>query len=94
MSEISMNEQECQRDMLCRIHKWLDMLEERIVLLLHAHEPQELKASECEQAITRHLVLLLRLMHLRQQHAASIPTPGEQALLDALLRGIDEDERV
>ncbi len=94
MTEIPMNEQECQQDMLRRMHKWLDMLEERIVLLLHVHEPQELKASECEMAISRHLVLLLRLLHLRQQNATIAPSPGEQALLDALLRGIDEDERV
>ena len=82
--------QESQQDIVQRAQKWLNVLEERIILLLHAHEPQALKPGECEQAISRYLVLLIRLLQLRQQHAETASTSGEQALLDALLRGIDE----
>src|SRR5579875_2160058 len=82
--------QESQQDIVQRAQKWLNVLEERIILLLHAHEPQALKPGECEQAISRYLVLLIRLLQLRQQHAETAHPIGEQALLDALLRGIDE----
>lgn len=82
--------QESQQDIVLRAQKWLNVLEERIILLLHAHEPQALKPGECEQAISRYLVLLIRLLQLRQQHAETAHPIGEQALLDALLRGIDE----
>lgn len=96
MSELSpgpttpVTAQECQQDIMQRSQKWLAVLEERIIMLLHAHEPQALKPGECEQAISRYLVLLIRLLQLRQQHAETATPSGEQALLDALLRGIDE----
>lgn len=96
MSEIStglttpITAQECQQDIMQRSQKWLAVLEERIIMLLHAHEPQALKPGECEQAISRYLVLLIRLLQLRQQHAETETSSGEQALLDVLLRGIDE----
>ncbi len=96
MSELSANPttpitaQECQQDIMQRSQKWLAVLEERIIMLLHAHEPEALKPGECEQAIGRYLVLLIRLLQMRQQHAETEATSGEQALLDALLRGIDE----
>ena len=82
--------QECQQDIMQRSQKWLAVLEERIIMLLRAHEPQALKPGECEQAISRYLVLLIRLLQMRQQHAEMETPAGEQALLDALLRGIDE----
>lgn len=88
--DMPMNAQDCQQDMLRRMHKWLTVLEERIVLLLHVHEAETLKPGECEQAISRHLVLLLRLLQLRQQHAETRNTASEQALLEALLHGSDD----
>lgn len=91
MSEIPINEQECREDVLRRIHKWLTALEERIVLLMNANDMTSMKPGECEMAISRHLALLLRLLQLRQQYAEAVPSPGEQALLDALLRGMDEE---
>jgi hypothetical protein len=90
MSEIPLNEQECREDVLHRIHKWLTALEERIVMLMHANDIESMKPGECEQAISRHLALLLRLLQLRQQYAEAVPSAGEQALLDALLRGVDD----
>ncbi len=91
MQEIPMNEQECQQDVLKRTHKWLDALEQRIILLMNANDVTEMKPGECEQAISRHLMLILRLLQLRQQHAQAATSPGEQALLDALLRGMDDE---
>lgn len=91
MTDIPMNEQECQQDVLQRVHKWLGVLEERIVMLIHANEPEAMKPGECEQAISRHLLLMVRLLQLRQQYAQASPSAGEQALLDALLRGMDDE---
>ena len=91
MSEIPMDEKECQQDVLQRTHKWLDALEQRVILLMNANDLTEMKPGECEQAISRHLMLMLRLLQLRQQHAQAAATPGEQALLDAILRGLDEE---
>lgn len=91
MSDIPFTEQECQQDILQRVHKWLSVLEERIILLMHAHEPEALKPGECEQAISRHLVLMLRLLQLRQQYAEARSSSGEQALLDALLGGMNSE---
>ena len=86
-----LNEQECRDDVLRRIHKWLIALEERIVLLMQVNDIEAMKPGECEQAISRHLALLLRLLQLRQQYAEAVPSAGEQALLDALMRGMDEE---
>ena len=91
MSNIPMDEQECQQDVLQRTHKWLNALEDRIVLLMNANDITKMKPAECEQAISRHLMLLLRLLQLRQQHSQAAASPGEQALLDAILRGMDDE---
>ncbi len=91
MLDAPMNEQECQQDVLRRTHKWLTVLEERIILLMNANDISDMKPGECEQAISRHLMLLLRLLQLRQQHAQAMVSPGEQALLDALLRDMDDE---
>lgn len=88
MTNIPMNAEECQQDMLRRVHKWLLALEERIVLLLQATDLEAMKPGECEQAVSRHLMMLLRLMQLRQQYAEA-SSKDEQALFDALLRGVD-----
>lgn len=91
MSDIPVNEQECREDVLQRTHKWLTTLEERIILLMNANDIDAMKPGECEQAISRHLTLLLRMLQVRQQFAEAVPSAGEQALLDALLRGMDEE---
>lgn len=87
---IPLNEQECQQDILQRVHKWLNVLEERVILLLHAHDPEALKPGECEQAISRHLILMLRLLQLRQQYVQMRASRGEQSALDAFLRSLEE----
>jgi len=88
---IPMNAEECQQDMLRRVHKWLVALEERIIMLLQANDLEAMKPGEREQAVSRHLMMLFRLMQLRQQYAEATPTDGEQRLFDALLRGIDDE---
>ena len=90
MSDIPINEQECREDVLLRTHKWLTALEERIILLMNANDIDAMKPGECEQAISRHLALLLRMLQVRQQYAEAVPSAGEQALLDALLQSMDE----
>jgi hypothetical protein len=88
--DVPMTAMECQQDMLRRLSKWLLLLEERIILLLHAREEETLKPGEREQAISRYLVLLLRLLQLRQQHAVTPSPQGGQALIDALLQSVDD----
>lgn len=91
MSKFPMDEKECQQDTLHRIHNWLNVLEQRTADLLHVNEPTTLKPGEREQAISRHLLLILRLLQVRQQYAQASPSAGEQALLDALLRDFEDD---
>ena len=86
MSQSSIDEQ----DTVQRLNTWLTVLEERIVALLKGNDPETMKPSEREQAASRHLAMLLRLLQLRQKFAQPEPSPGEQALLDALFRGDDE----
>ena len=86
MSQSSIDEQNTVQ----RLNTWLTVLEERIVALLQGNDPETMKPSEREQAASRHLAMLLRLLQLRQKFAQPEPSPGEQALLDALLRGDDE----
>lgn len=90
MSSIPMDERECQEDALQRIHIWLGMLEGRIYALLNENNPEQMKSSEREQAASRYLMLMIRLVQLRRQYAEAAPSAGEQALLDVLLRGMDE----
>lgn len=91
MSNIHTNEQDCQQDALRRLNGWLNVLEERISELLGTNDFESMKLAEREQAASRHLMLTLRLLQLRQQYAQASPSAGEQALLDALFRGMDED---
>ena len=88
-SMIPMNAEECRQDIMRRVHKWLIALEERIVMLLQANNLEAMKPGECEQAVSRHLMMLVRLMQLRQQYAEARPAANEQSLFDALLRGVD-----
>ena len=91
MTTIPLDETECQQDALQRLNRWINALEERICVLLGTNDVDTMKPGEREQAATRHLMLMLRLLQLRQQYAEPKPSPGEQALLDALLRGMDDE---
>ena len=88
-AEIPLSEQACQQDILRRVHQWLGVLEQRIVALLQAHDPEAMKPGECEQAISRHLVLMIRLLQLRQQYVQVRASASDQALFDALLSGVE-----
>ena len=87
MNTTPTNEQECQQDTLQRLHNWLGVLEKRIIELLEATEPALLKPGEREQAASRHLLLVLRLLQFRQQHTEISSPANDQALLDAILGG-------
>jgi len=86
MSQSPLDEQECREDTTRRLNAWLTVLEERIVALLQDNDPETMKPGEREQAASRHLAMLLRLLQLRQKFAQPETSPGEQALLDALFR--------
>ena len=68
MSEKTLKEEECLQDMLCRLQKLLDMLKGRIDVL-HDTTPEEqnMRPGEYEQAIDRHIALMLRMLQMRQQ---------------------------
>lgn len=85
------DEQECQQDTVRRLNMWLNALEERVIQLLQSCDPQEMKPAEREMAVSRHLALMLRFLQLRQKCAMTTASPGEQALLDAILKGLEED---
>jgi hypothetical protein len=84
------NEQDCQQDTLRRINYWLGILEQRIQTLLRHNDPETMKPGEREQAISRHLMLTMRLLSLRQQYAKARASAEEQALMDALMQGLEE----
>ncbi len=86
MSQLLVEEQDTAR----RLNSWITVLEERIVVLLQGNNPETLKPVEREQAASRHLAMLLRLLQMRQKFAQPEPSPGEQAFLAALFRSDDE----
>ena len=88
---MSIDEQEWQQDALRRVDSWLNTLEQRITALLQANDPQALKPGECEQAVSRHLAMALRLLQWRQKLTQGGSAPGEQDMLHALLQGLPDD---
>ena len=85
------NEQDCQQDTMRRINYWLRVLEERIQTLLRHNDPETMKPGEREQAVSRHLMLTMRLLSLRQQYARAQAAAAEQSLMDALMHGLEEE---
>ena len=86
----SPDEQDCQQDTLRRINYWLRVLEERIQTLLKHNDPETMKPGEREQAVSRHLMLTMRLLSLRQQYTKASAASEEQSLMDALMQGLEE----
>ncbi len=91
MSNSSTNEQEYQQDALKRLNNWLNVLEGRVCTLLSGNDPESMKPGEREQAVSRHLMLMLRLLQLRQKYAQANASASDQAWLDALLHDLSED---
>lgn len=85
MTALPTSKQECQQDVLQRIHDWLDMLEQRITALSTAHKIETLRPGECEQAIDRHIALMVRLFQVRQQYAKGAQEEDAQRSLDSVL---------
>jgi hypothetical protein len=91
MFAIPLTEQQCQQDAMRRVQRWIDVLEERISDLLQTSDPHTLKPGEREQAVNRHLVLVLRLLQLRQQYAGEDQSDDKQAaMLEEILHGMNE----
>lgn len=90
MSQSLIDDEEYRQDTARRLNTWLTVLEERIVALLHGNDPESMKPAEREQAVSRHLTMLLRVLQLRQKFAQPGISAGEQALLDSIFQGIEE----
>ncbi len=90
LSDTPTNEQDCQQDTLRRINYWLGILEQRIQTLLKQNDPETMKPGEREQAVSRHLMLTMRLLSLRQQYTKARASAEEQALMDVLMQGLEE----
>ena len=90
MPDTPANEQDCQQDTMRRINYWLCVLEQRIQTLLQHNDPETMKPGEREQAVSRHLMLTMRLLSLRQQYTKARASAEEQALMDALMQGLEE----
>lgn len=90
-TNLPVSEQECQQDVLQRIHGWLDMLEHRITALAQAHNVEALKAGECEQAIDRHITLMVRLFQVRHQYAKGAREEDAQHILGVVVEPNDAD---
>ncbi len=67
-------------------HKHIDAL-------LGTNDFESIKLVEREQAASRHLMITLRLLQLRQRYAEAGPSVAEQALLDALFYSTSEDSQ-
>ena len=85
MFDFPSKEQECRQDVLRRLHKLLDMLEGHIDALHESPEKKNMKPGECEQAIDRHIVLMLRILQMRQQFVQAENKADRQSLLDDML---------
>ena len=85
------SKQECQQDALQRINEWLDVLEQRVLSIAQVHLLSDLKAGECEQAIDRHIALIVRLFQVRQQCAPDGRDRDRLVSLNTVLR--DEGEQ-
>ncbi len=91
MTDLPISKQECQQDVLQRIHDWLDMLEKRITSLSTVHKFEALKPGECELAIDRHIALMVRLFQVRQQYAKGAQEEDAQRSLDSVLQDNGKD---
>lgn len=91
MPNIPTSEQECQQDALERLNNWLNTLEGRVCGLLNGNNPESMRPVEREQAANRHLLVILRMLQDRQHYAQANPSSSEQAFLDALFGGPEEE---
>jgi hypothetical protein len=90
MSEKRSEEQECRRDLLSHLQKLLNMLDGRIDALHEASEKQNMRPGECEQAIDRHIVLVLRMLQMRQQFVHDDRGPDRVRLLEEMFAEEDK----
>ena len=91
MADVPPKEQECREDVLRRLQKLLDMLEGRVDVLHEMPEMKNMRPGECEQAIDRHIVLMLRILQMRQQFAQAGQKVDRQEALHALFLGEGDD---
>lgn len=90
-STIPRDEQECQQDALERIHSWLSLLEQRVLLL--QDECKEMPPHQREAALARHLSLMVRMLQQRQLYVVNGGTlSAEQLLQNILLQGSQESQ--
>ncbi len=81
--------QRSEQDSTQRLERWLDLLENRLLILNQICEPEGLKASEREMAISRHLATLVRLLQLYQRSARNDGSDKEQQVVQTLLQELE-----
>jgi hypothetical protein len=86
MSKFPIDEQAVQQDTLQRLQRWMQALEERVLLLLQSGDPLALKPNECEQAVNRHLDVLLKIAQMCLKGTDKAAVPDRQQLLAHLMR--------
>lgn len=81
-------EQEFRQDALECLNNLLNVLQERIFALLAKNDPGSMKPAEREQAASRYLMLMPRLLQLRQQYAQATSTERAQAEYEEILQAL------
>ncbi len=71
------------------IDKWLALLEAKAEELLAAAIPADMDAYQSAQAAGKFIVLIAKLIELRRLLDDTPPDDREQALLNAILYGVD-----
>lgn len=68
------------QDALKRINSWLEKLEGRAQKLLEAYEPEELEPAQAAAMANKYIMLIARLLELRQQFTTEKSTMEERLL--------------
>lgn len=79
--QTSMPEQESSdQDALKRINSWLDRLEDQARRLLEAFQPEDLEPAQAAAMANKYIMLIARLLELRQQFTTEKSSMEERLL--------------
>lgn len=79
--QTSMPEQESSdQDALKRINSWLDRLEDQARRLLEAFQPEDLEPAQAAAMANKYIMLIVRLLELRQQFTTEKSSMEERLL--------------
>jgi hypothetical protein len=82
------------KDALERLNHWIDVLEERIHVLLDTNDLELMSPAQREQAASRHLTVMLHFMQLcwEYEELSDDDDDDDPAIVDAIIDGDDIDE--